>query len=64
MARDPPARVLVLIPVLVVVDSPCLLTRLEVILLALGRFTLSSYSGLVVEVAAAPQVAVPVAQGQ
>ena len=64
MARDPPAGVLVLLLVPVVVDSFRLSTGLEMTLLALGRFASSSYSSLVVEVAATPQVAIPVVQGR
>ena len=64
MALDPPAGVSVLLSVPVVVDSPHLSTGLEETLLALGRFSSSSYSGLAVEVAAVPQVVVRVAQGQ
>ena len=64
MERDPPPRVPILLLVPVVADIPRLLTELDVTMLALDRFASSFCSGLAVEVAAVPQVAVPVTQGR
>ena len=64
MARDPPTGVPVLLPVPIVADSPRLSTGLKVTMLALSKFASSFCSGLAVEVAIVPQVAVSIAQGR